>query len=162
MSLLGKTNRHGTFNQRHNGMWEFVTGGETVANWTTLLTVIDRPDARTRADLDRLAEGILSTYRSRGARVLLAKTMGSSPETVFNYAVVAFDEPNEHRIELDFVKVQLGSDHAAVVVYGVRINDAQDYRAKAKEFLDAHSSRIGRELEGLALPDVSALPRREF
>jgi len=42
-------------------MWEFAAPNETVANWTTLLTIVDRPDARTRPDLDRLAQGILDT-----------------------------------------------------------------------------------------------------
>jgi hypothetical protein len=99
IDFLGRPYRLGAFNQRPHGMWEFVTAGETVANWTTLLTLIDRPDARTRADLDRLAEGILDAYRSRGAKILMAKTMGQTPESVYNYAVAAFDETQEQRYE---------------------------------------------------------------
>lgn len=162
IQFLGRQYQLGSFNNRQNGMWEFVTGGETVTTWTTLLTLIERPDARTREDLDRLAEGILAAYRSRGAKILLARTVQPSPATVYNYAVAAFDEPKEQRYELDFVKVQLGSEHAAVAVYGVRIADDQDYRSKARQFLDANSSEIGRALEGLALPNLAALPRREF
>ena len=143
-------------------MWEFVTGGETVDNWKTLLTIIDRPDARTREDLDRLAEGILSAYRSRGGRILMAKTIGQTPEAVFNYALAAFDEPGEQRYELNFVKMSLGSGNAVVAIYGVRIADDRDYRAKASEFIGANSAEIGRALEKLVLPDLSSLPRRPF
>jgi hypothetical protein len=88
--------------------------------------------------------------------------MGGTPETVFNYAVAAFDEPKEQRFELDFVKMQLGSDHAAVAVYGARISDIRDYRSKAREFLDANSNEIGRALGRLVLPDLATLPQREF
>jgi len=49
-----------------------------------------------------------------------------------------------------------------VAIYGVRISDPQDYRTKARDFLDQKSSEVGRALGEAALPDVSSLPRREF
>jgi hypothetical protein len=162
ITFLGRQYRLGSFNQRSNAMWEFVTGADTADNWKTLLTIIDRPDARTREDLDRLAEGILSAYRSRGGRILMAKTMGQTPETVFNYMVAAFDEPGEQRYELNFAKMSLGSGNAVVAIYGVRIADDRDYRAKSSEFLGANSAEIGRALEKLVLPDLGSLPRRPF
>jgi hypothetical protein len=58
--------------------------------------------------------------------------------------------------------VQLGPSHAGVAVYGVRITDPRDYRAKARAFLDANSGEIGRALAGLKIPNLTALPRREF
>ena len=160
VTFLDREYRLGSFNQRPNPMWEFVAGNETVENWTTLLTVIDRPDAHTRAELDRLAEGILSNYRSRG-QILAAKTMGQTPESVYNYIVAAFEEPSQQRYELNFVKVSLGTAHAVVVVYGVRVA-GQEYRAKASRFLTGNSGDIGRALERLVLPDLAGLPRRPF
>ena len=80
----------------------------------------------------------------------------------FNYMVAAFDQPAQHRMELDFVKFVLGSRNANIAVYGVRITDPRDYRAKAKEYLNRSSSEVGQALGQLALPDVSNLPRREF
>ena len=75
ISLLGKTYRLGSFNQKAKPTWEFVTGNETVENWTTLVTVIDRADAPTRPDLDRLGEGIMANYKSHGGQILLARTL---------------------------------------------------------------------------------------
>src|SRR5207247_923712 len=151
-----------SFNQKSNATWEFVTAGETTDDWTTLLTIIDRPDARTREDLDRLAEGILSAYRSRNGRILAAKTMGQTPATVFNYVVAAFDEPGQQWYELNLVKMSLGCRNAVVATYAVRIADSRDYRSKTSEFVGANSVEIGRSLENLVLPDLGSLPRRAF
>lgn len=43
----------GSFNQEANAMWEFVSAPETVA------------------DMDRLAQGALDTYKTRGAKVAM-------------------------------------------------------------------------------------------
>jgi hypothetical protein len=67
ITLLARTYHSGSFNQKSYPQWEFVTGNDTVPNWTTLLTIIDRPDAHTRPDLDRLAQGIMSNYTSHTA-----------------------------------------------------------------------------------------------
>jgi hypothetical protein len=158
----GQEYKLGSFSNKKNPMWEFVSGNESVDNWTTLLTIVDRPDARTRPDLDRLAEGIMSTYKSGGARILLAKTMQDSSGTPFNYLVASFDEPAKNRIELNFVKCVLGEQNAAIAIYGVRIADPQDYISQAKQFLDQHSSEVGRAIEQFAIPDLGRLPRREF
>src|SRR5580698_7006149 len=64
LTFLSKTYTLGSFNQKSKPTWEYVTGGETVDNWTTLITLIDRQDARTIADLDRLAQGVTDTYKS--------------------------------------------------------------------------------------------------
>jgi len=160
-TFLAQKYRLGSFNQKHNPQWEFVTSGETVDNWTTLLTLIDRPDARTKEELDRLSEGIMNNYKSHGGRVLAARTM-PDPKGTFNYMVAAFEEPAKNRIELNFVKVSLGPENAVVAIYGVRISDPQDYRTKARDFLDQKSSEVGRALGEAVLPDVSSLPRREF
>lgn len=162
ITFLGQTYRLGSFNQRHNPTWEFVSGNETVNDWTRLLTIVDRSDARTREELDRLAEGLMSTYKSHGAQILAAKTLQDDSGSPFNYLVAAFEEPGKNRYELNFVKVTLGPKNAAVAIYGARISDPQDYRSKTKDFLDQHSAEVGQALGKLALPDVTKLPRTTF
>src|SRR5262249_48913692 len=115
ITFLGRQYRLGAFNPRPNAMWEFITDAETVDNGKTLLTIIERPDARTPEDLDRLAEGVLSSYRSRGGKILAAKTVGQTAGGVFNYVVAAFDKLAERRCELDFVKISLESTKAVMV-----------------------------------------------
>jgi hypothetical protein len=141
-------------------MWGFVTPGETVADWTTLLTLIDRPDAHTQQDLDRLSEGIKSNYESHGGKVVKAQTMRDASGAPYNYMVVAFEEPAKHRFELNFVKAALSAKSAYVVVYGVRITDPTDYLGKAKAFLNQHSGEVGRALENASLPDLNKLPAK--
>jgi hypothetical protein len=133
-----------------------------VNNWTTLLTIIDRPDAKTRPDLDRLAQGVIDNYKSHGGRILMAKTMVDASGAPYSYAVAAFDLPAEHRFELNFVKAALGRKNVYIAIYGVRIADPKDYAGKAKAYLNEHSSEVGRELEKAALPATSTLPRQEF
>jgi hypothetical protein len=162
INLLAKTYRLGSFNQKTQAMWEFVSAGETVANWTTLLTLIDRPDAHTKQDLDRLAEGIKSNYESHGGKTLKAQTMSDASGAAYNYMVVAFEEPAKRRFELNFVKAALSPKNAYVAVYGVRITDPKDYLGKAKAFLNEHSGEVGRALENASFPDLSRLPRKEF
>lgn len=162
ITFLGQPYQLASFNQKGNPMWEFAASNETVNNWTTLLTVVERPDAHSRADLDRLAQGILDTYKSRGARVLMARTMADASGAPFNYMVVAFEEPSKHRFELNFVKAALGPKNAFMVIYGVRVTDPKDYTAKAKAFLNQQSSNIGKAMETAAIPPTASLPRREF
>ncbi len=162
LTFLWKPYTLGAFNQKNKPTWEYVTSGETVENWTTLITLIDRPDAHTAAELDRLAEGVMETYKSNGGRILLAKTMKDKAGRTFNYMVAAFEEPAKNRFELNFVKFGLGAKNAYILVYGARIGDPKDYKTKGKEFLNQQSSEIGRALENAVLPDLSTLPRREF
>jgi hypothetical protein len=162
ITFLSKPYQLGSFNQKQNATWEYVTGGENVNNWTTLLTLIDRPDAHTAPELDRLAEGIMSTYKSHGGQILLAKTLRDKSGAPFNYLVAAFEEPAKSRFELNFVKIALSPKNAYIVVYGARVSDPQDYKAKGKEFLNQHSSEIGRALDSFPLPDLKTLPRKEF
>lgn len=161
LNFLGLTYRLGAFNQKTNATWEFITADETIDDWKTLLTVIDRPDARTKQEMDRLAEGIMANYKSHGARILMAKTMQDAGG-VFNYMVAAFEEPGPQRYELNFVKIAMGLTNATVTIYGVRVSDPQDYRAKAKEFLDRNSGEVGRTLGAMAVPDTRSLPRKTF
>ena len=160
--FLGRQYYLASFNQKTNPMWEFTSANETVNNWTTLVTIIDRPDAKTRPELDRLAQGILDHYKSHGGKILLAQTMVDKAGAPFNYLAAAFDEPALHRYEINFVKVTLGPKNAYLVMYGVRITDPHDYSGKARAFLNEHSTEIGHELEKAALPPTSMLPRREF
>jgi hypothetical protein len=157
-----RTYHLGSFNQKSHPMWEFVSAPETVDNWTTLLTLIDRTDATTRPDLDRLAQGVTDEYKSHGGKMLMAKTMVDASGTPYNYAVVAFDEPAKHRFELNFVKFGMGPKNAYTLVYGVRITDPKDYVGKAKTYLNENSEAIGRELANMPLPLIDSLPRKEF
>lgn len=159
VTFQGRGYRLASFNQKVNPMWEFVSGNETVDNWSTLVTIVDRPDAKSRPDLDRLAQGIMDTYKSRGGRVLVAKTMVDKAGKPFNYMLVAFDEPAKKRFELNFVKAAMGEKNAIMTIYGVRVTDPKDYVAKAKAFLSANSGPIGMELENLVLPAPASLPR---
>lgn len=143
-------------------MWEFVSGHETVDDWTTLITIIDRPDAHTREDLDRLASGIQQTYESNGGRILAARTLVGNTGVPFNYLAVEFEEAAKHRYDLNFVKCALGARNAYIAVYGVRITDPKDYAGKAKRFLDQHAVEVGTALGSAAFPDTGKLPRREF
>jgi hypothetical protein len=161
MEFLKRTYHLGSFNQKSNPMWEFVTRNETVGNWTSLLTIVERTEATTREDLDRLAQGILSSYKSRNGQILIAKAMVGKAGEVFNYAAVAFEDVARHRFELSFTKIALGPRNAYVLVYGVRIGDP-DYVSKAKAFLTQHSGEIGLALENAVMPDISTLPRKEF
>ncbi len=60
------------------------------------------------------------------------------------------------------MKAELGAKNALVVIYGVRVTDARDYRTKAKEFLDQKSMEVGRAVGEFRAPDVGKLPRRVF
>jgi len=162
ITFLARSYHLGSYNQQPNPMWEFVSGNETVETWTTLLTLIDRPEARTLAELDRLAEGVKSTYQSHGGKVLMAKTMQDANGTKYDYTVVAFDEPAKHRYELNFVKAALGPKNAYIAVFGAWVSDPKDYVAKAKAFLNEHSDEIGKALEKTAFPEMSKLPRKPF
>jgi hypothetical protein len=88
--------------------------------------------------------------------------VADSSGTPFNYLAAAFDEPADHRFELNFLKIALGPKNAYMVMYGVRVADPHDYIGKARTYLDQHSSEIGLELEKAALTAISALPRKEF
>lgn len=149
---MGRDYKLGFSQLTPNPMYEYVSGNETVQNWTTLVTLIDRADAKTRPDLDRLAQGVMDTYKSRGGKVLMAKTMVDGSGKPFNYMVVAFDEPGKKRYELNFVKAAMGGKNAFMAVYGVRVSDERDYVAKAKQFLNERSGEIGRELEKVGPP----------
>jgi hypothetical protein len=162
IAFMSKKYRLGSYNQKKNPTWEFITADESIDDWSTLLTIIDRPDAHTHQELDGLAEGIMSTYKSHGGQVLLARTMQSESGDVFNYIMAAFEEPAKQRFELNFVKVALGEKNAVVVVYGVRITDPQNYLANARQFLNENSGEVGHAVGQLALPDIDKLPRNTF
>lgn len=160
--LLGKIYQLGSFHQNPNPVWEFVTRGETVNQWTTILTMIDRPDAHTRSELDRVSEGVMANYKSHGGQILVSKTMQNASGEPYNYLAVAFEEPGQRRYEVDFVKAALGAKNVTVIVYGVHIGGAADYQTKAKQFLTRESEGIGRALASTNFPDLNTLPRRVF
>lgn len=162
LTFLGSSYHLAFVSLKNRPMWEFVKPGETVDNWTTLVTIIDRPDAKSKSDLDRLAQGIHDEYTSHGGRILMAKTMVNASGQPYNYMVAAFDQPALHRFELNFVKAALGPNNAYTAIYGVRISDPKDYVSKAKAFLNEHSGEIGRELEQSPLPDPATLPHKEL
>ncbi len=161
INLLGRTYHLGSYNQKAKPTWEFVTGNETVDNWTTLVTIIDRPDALTRKDLDGVSQGIMSNYKSHGAQILMARTF-PDPSGAYNYIAVAFEEPDKHRFEMNFVKMAMGPKNAYILIYGARITDPQNYLRLGKDFLTQHSGEIGDALQKFPVPDLSTLPRKEF
>jgi hypothetical protein len=162
LTFLSKTYHLGSYNQKQNPTWEYVTGTETVDNWTTLMTLIDRPDAKAAPDLDRLAEGIMQTYKSHSGRILMARTMREKSGKPYNYMVAAFEDPAKQRFELNFVKFGMGPANAYILIHGARVGGSPDYRNQGKDFLNQHSDEIGKALESAVLPDVKALPRKEF
>jgi hypothetical protein len=162
LTFMSKTYTLGSYNQKTHPSWEYVTGGETVDNWTTLLTLIDRPDAKTPHELDLLAEGVMNTYKANHGQILLARTMKDKTGVTFNYMVAAFEEPAKHRYEMNFVRFALGPKNAYILVYGARVTDPQDYVTKGKQFLTQQSGEIGQALEKVTIPDIAALPRKEF
>lgn len=154
LQFQSRTYTLGSFNQKQNPMWEFVAPKETVNNWKTLLTLVDRADARSREDLDRLATGLMSTYQANKGQILLAKTLQDNSGAPYNYMVAAFPQPNNTH-ELNFVRIALTGNKAYVAIYGVRT-------AEAKSFLTQNSTEIGRALNDLKVPDLDSLPRRTF
>src|SRR5260370_41257951 len=97
ITLLARTYQLGSFNQKNQATWEFITAGERIDNWTTLVTIIDRPDAHTRQELDRLAEGIMSNYKSHGGHNLLAKTLSDQTAAALHNTVAALAEQSKDR-----------------------------------------------------------------
>jgi hypothetical protein len=162
LNLLGRPYRIGSFNQKNKPMWEFITPGESIDNWKTLVTIIDRPDALNRQDMDRVAEGVMENYKSHGGKILMAKTMTDHSGKPYNYMLAAFDESAKRRYEFNFIKIAMGPKNAQIAIYGVRISDPTDYLAKAKTFLTQHSGESGDAISALTLPDLGKLPRREF
>jgi hypothetical protein len=162
LTLLGHTYHLGSYNQNSKPMWEFITPDETIDNWKTLVTIIDRPDAHTKPQLDQVGEGVLQNYKSHGAKILQAKTMVDPSGKPYNYLLAAFDEPAHHRFEFDFVKMALGPQNAFIAIYGVRITDPTDYLSKSKTFLTQHSGESGDAISNIVLPDLAKLPRKVF
>jgi hypothetical protein len=123
---------------------------------------MDRTDAKTVPEMDRLAEGLLATYKKAGAVVLAAKTLKNQGGVSFNYLLVAFDEPAKQRYELNFVKVGMGPKNAHIMIIGLRVGDPKDYKARTKDFLEKRSGEVGQALGEFAVGDLSGLPRRVF
>jgi hypothetical protein len=158
VSFLAKTYTLASYNERAKPMWEFTTGAETVDNWTTLVTLIDRPEATSLPQLDQVSEGVMQSYQSAGGRILRAETLKDKHGKPFNFMAASFDDPKSHRLELNFVKVFMGAKNAVVAIYGVRFGDPS-YMAKAKAFLDEHSTEVGSALEETSFPPTGSLPR---
>ncbi len=150
-----------SYNQKYNPTWEF-TSNEAINAWTSLVTLIDRADAKTVTDMDKLSEGLMSYYKKANAVVLAAKTLKNKAGVSFNYMLVAFDEPAKQRFELNFIKVGMGPKNAYIMLIGLRIRDPKDYKARTKEFLEKRSGEVGEALGEFVVADLSTLPRREF
>lgn len=161
IQFLGKTYRLGSYNQKDKPMWEFTTSTESVDDWTTLVTVIDRPDAASLTNLDRLAQGTMQAFQSGGAKILMARTMRDPSGKPYDYLVAAFDEADKQRYELNFAKIALGPKHAYILIYAARISGS-DYKSKAVKFLDDHSGAIGKALNAEPAPGIAAYPRTPF
>ncbi len=159
--FLSRTYHLASFNQKDKPMWEFVSGDETVDAWTTRLTIIDRPDARSGTEIARAEAGIKSDYEAHGGKILMAKTLNSS-NAEYSYTVVGTDDPAKQRYEISFVKAGMSQRNGYVAIYDVRISDPTDYVGKAKLFLHQHSAEVGNALGQMNLPDISRLPRTEF
>ena len=162
VSFMEHTYRLVSFNQKTQPTWEFTSNHETAADWTTKFTIIDRSDLHTSADLESISAGMKSDAESRGGKVLVSTSMRDDNGKMFPYTVIGFDQPAQHRFELDFVKAAIGSKNAYVAVYCVRITDEKDYVNKTKMYLHTHSSAVGTALSAATLPDIAKLPRTEF
>lgn len=160
--LLGTTYKLASFNNHGHAMWEFLSNGQTFDNWSTMVTVIDRTDARTAVDLDRLAEGMLTQYKSAHAIILLSRTLRDPAGKPYDYIVAAFNEPAKHRMELDYLKVARGPKNAYLLIYGVTITDKADYRKKAAKYVETHSVEIGKALGAAPTPATSTWPQKAF
>ena len=161
INLFSNTYTLGSYNQKYHPTWEF-TSNEDINAWTSLVTLMDRTDAKTVPEMDRLAEGIMTTYKNAGGRVLTAKTLKNEPGVSFNYMLVAFVEPAKHRYELNYVKIGMGPKNAYVMIIGLRVSDPNDYKAKTKAFLEKRSGEVGSALGNYVVPDLSTFPRRVF
>jgi hypothetical protein len=163
LTFMSKTYQLASFSHMNRPMWEFASPPETVDNWTSMVTLVECPGTHTNADVDKVAEGLVSIYRENHAQILMSKTMTGKSGKPYDYLVAAFEEPTKHRFEIDFVRVALMEDHQAwCLIYGKRIADAEDYLAKSKVYLNQHSSEVGQALEAMSLPSKDNFPRKEF
>ena len=162
LQLLGKTYKLGSYNQNARPMWEFTAGGQTVNNWTTLVTVIDRPDVKSNGDVDKLAEGMVTGYRKAGATVLLTKTFRDPAGKPYDYLVAAFNEPDHHRMEINYAKLAMGTTNGYIQIYAVRVTGPGDYRKASATFVTKNSETIGKALDHASAPDTSTWPRKTF
>ena len=158
--FLSKTFHLVSFHEKDQPTWQFVTGDETMDNWTTLFTIVDRPDVRPGKELDKLAEDVKSDIAAHGGKVLVSTKM-QDINGDFIYLVLGHDEAAKNTYELRFVKVGSGRRNAYVASYSVRITDPQDYAGKTKTFLHGQSAVIGKALSEVSLPDINKLPRSE-
>jgi hypothetical protein len=162
MTFLSKSYSLGSFSQSEtSALWECVSGGETVDNWTTLISLMEhRYPGSGRPELDHWAEVVMRTYKSNGGQIQVAKQMKDKAGVAFYYVVVAYDEPENHRFEMDFVRFGLGQKNGYTMTYAVRVSDRKDYRGKNKEFMEQHSAEIAQAIETAVVPDMSKLPRK--
>ena len=147
VQFMGRVYRLASFNKKAAATWEFLPAGEAIQRWTTLMTLVERADGHTRADVDRVAEGVKANYQAHGSQILMAKTMRDAAGKPYDYMVAAFEEPAFQRYELNFVKIALGEmNNVIVAVYSVRIADPVNAQKQAKLFLTRESDGIGKAL----------------
>jgi len=138
-------------------MWEFAPEGETLENWTTLVTLIDRPDAADLKAMDQVSQGILEHYQKNGGQIMMAKSLKGSDGQPFNFLIGAFDQKAHHRFELNYVRVFMRQPNAMIAIFAARVSDEGDYLVKAKSFLDHQSGLIGHALETTVFPNAQQL-----
>lgn len=105
----------------------FLTAYTLFAGEPGRVTVLDRPDIRTRPALDQLAKDLLAGYKAEGGKILTAKMIGPNKNNPFQYIVVAFEQPARKGYELRFVKAAMGHRNACVTIYTVRVDDVKTF-----------------------------------
>jgi hypothetical protein len=159
---MGHSYHLASFNQKDKPTWQFVGGDEAVGTWTTMFTIVDRPEAHANSNLEKLAEGVKADYEAHGNRVLISQALFDPKGEAYHYLVVSFDERSKNRMQFSFVKIGLGRHNVYVAIYDVRVTDPTDYGSKARTFLHQRSAEIGTALGQMELPDIGKLPRTEF
>lgn len=162
VKMLNRIYRLAYYGKSNYEMWEFTSGAETVDNWTTLVTILNYPEATSLQRMDQLSEGLIKVYKSSGGQVLKAKSQQDAFGGVCNTIIVAFDEADAKRYELCFVKVAMGKSHAYAAIYGVRIPDLIDRHAKANAFLKENAIAIEQAMLSTRFPATESLPRQSF
>ncbi|HTP87099.1 MAG TPA: hypothetical protein VMJ34_09125 [Bryobacteraceae bacterium] len=158
--FMGKTYRLASFHAKDQATWQFYLEGETADNWTTMFTIVDRPEAQSGKEIDKLADDVKADYAAHGGKVFVTQK-NQDVNGDYTYVVVGYDSPAKQTYELQFVKIGKKFRNGYVASYGVRITDPKDYAAKTKAFLHGQSIEIAKALAEVSLPDIGKLPRTE-
>jgi len=86
---------------------EICHSGDSIDDWKTLITAIDRADARTKEGLDRW-RGFCRATNVTAQRFCWRRRIQDRSGAPYNYVVAAFEEPAKHRVRAEFVKMAMG------------------------------------------------------